>query len=547
MSKDVDLKKVVNDNTWEKRRESDILQNLENNKRNKNSIKNGEKMQKNEQKTEKNQNFQEKTEKFGNKTENFENKKDAQKNKSRNNGTVKLKSQEEFRRDKKMKSLSKAVVGLAIATGILGAGTIGFGIGYAITQSQATNFSMQLENTYKRNYYDLVDNTNNADMKISKILASQNDAYQGKMLTELSQDAKDMQTNISALPLSSDNIMEAVHFINQMSGYTQVLEEKIAKGGSLSESDLQTLNDMHESLTEMKRYLNRLSQKMLEGYSILDASSRMNGDYDAFSTEFGQIKAADTDYPSMIYDGPFSDSVVNAQVKGLNDAEVSREQAYQNVDKVFKNISNLKYDGQTQGKFETYNFILKDSDGQNIYVQATKKGGHILTVSGNIDSEERNIDMARAEKIALDFAKENGIQNPTVVWKEELKSQAYFNITPKEGDVVLYPDLVKVKVDLQHGDVIGYDAIAYFTNHTKRNIAQGGIGIDLAREKVDKSFEIKGQRLVLAPLDYNREVLCYEFDAERNGATYYLYYNAQDGKEENILKVVETDDGSKLM
>ncbi len=534
---DVDLKKVMNDNSWEKKRESDISKNLKNNNKIKKSIKNGEKMQKNEQKTEKNQILNKKDKSF--------NKNDSVK--SNNNNIVKLETQDEVKKDKKIKTLSKTVVGLAIATGLLGAGTIGFGIGYAVTQSQATSFSMQLENIYKRNYYDLVDNTNNADMKISKILASQNDAYQGKMLTELSQTANDMQTNISALPLSSDNVMEAVHFINQMSGYTQVLEKKIAEGGSLSESDIQTLNEMHESLTEMKRYLNRLSQKMLEGYNILEASSRMNGDYDAFSSEFGQIKSSDTDYPSMIYDGPFSDSVVNAKVKGLNDLEISREEAYQKVDKVFKNISNLRYDGQTKGKFETYNFILKDSDGQNIYVQATKKGGHILTVSGNVDSEERNIDMARAEKIAVDFAKENGIENPNVVWKEELKSQAYFNITPKEGNVVLYPDLVKVKVDLEHGDVIGYDAIAYFTNHTKRNVLQGGIGIDIAREKVDKSFEIKGQRLVLAPLDYNREVLCYEFEAERNGATYYLYYNAQTGEEENILKVVETDDGSKLM
>ena len=164
-----------------------------------------------------------------------------------------------------------------------------------------------------------------------------------------------------------------------------------------------------------------------------------------------------------------------------------------------------------------------------------------------MDSDQRNIDMAKAEKIALDFAKANGVENASIVWKQELKSQAYFNITPKQGDVVLYPDLVKVKVDLEHGDVIGYDAISYFTNHTNRDIKQGGIGVDLARERVDKSFNIVGQRLVLAPLDFNREVLCYEFEAERNGATYYIYLNAQTGLEENILKVVETDDGSKLM
>lgn len=453
----------------------------------------------------------------------------------------------EGKRPKKIRALSGAVVGLTVATSILGATTLGLGIAYGVTQGVAKNYSLQLENIYKKNYFELVDNANNVDMKISKLLATDNEDYQAKMLTEIAQASYDMQNNVAVLPLSNDNILESVQFINQMSGYTQVLEEKIAKGGSLSESDLKTLNEMHESLTEMKRYLNRMSEKMLNGYNILKASSRMSGEYDEFSIDFAQIKADDTDYPSMIYDGPFSDSVVNSKVKGLSGNEISKEEAYKRVDDMFKNISALKYDGQTDGKFSTYNFTLTNSDGQKLYVQVTKIGGHVLTVSGNVDSDERFIDMAKAEKIALDFAKANGVKDADVVWKEELKSQAYFNITPKQGNIVLYPDLVKVKVDMKHGDVIGYDAISYFTNHTKRSLTEGGIGIDLAREKVDKSFDIKNQRLVLAPLDYNREVLCYEFETERNGATYYLYYNATTGIQENVLKVVNTEDGSKLM
>ncbi len=458
----------------------------------------------------------------------------------------KLREKQE-RRSGKIRSYKGAVIGLSIATAILGASIVGLGVAYGVTQGQANSYANQIENVYKKSYFDLVDNVNNADMKISKLLASNSSTYQAKMLTEISAEAKDMQSSVAALPLSSENVLQSVQFINQMSGYTSTLEDKIAKGGTLTESDLKTLREMHESLTEMKRYLNNLSQKMFEGYSILEASSRMNGDYDEFTLDFAQIKADDTDYPSMIYDGPFSDSVVNAKVKGLKGSEVSKEEAYKKVDEVFKNKSNLKYEGQTDGKFSTYNFTLETSDEQKLYVQVTKIGGNILTVSGGAKEGDKQIDSAKAEKIALDFAKENGVKDATVVWKEELKGEAYFNITPKQKDVVLYPDLVKVKVDLTHGDVVGYDAIAYFTNHTDRDIKNGGIGIDLAKESVPSSFSVKNARLVLAPLDYNREVLCYEFEAERDGATYYFYYNAATGEEENILKVVETSDGSKLM
>lgn len=447
----------------------------------------------------------------------------------------------------KVRNYKKAVVGLTIATSILGASTVGLGIAYGITQSQASSYSLELENIYKKNYFELVDTVNTVDTKISKLLASDNETYKAKTLNEISQGAKEMQSSIAALPLTGENIIQSVRFINQLSGYTQVLEEKMAKGGTLTESDLNTLSELHDSLTEMKRYLNRMSQKMMYGYSIIEASSRMNGDYDEFSLDFAQIKTDDTDYPTMIYDGPFSDSVVNQKIKGLAGDEISKEEVYKKIDGLFKNVSNLKYQGQTNGKFATYNYTLLNSNNQKLYVQATKIGGNVLTVSGNVESSTKNISSAQAEKIAKDFAKANGVKDATVVWTEDLNSQCYFNIAPKIDGVVVYPELVKVKVDLENGDVVGYDAIAYWTNHTQRKIAKAGLNVETAKANVDSSFNIKDSRLVLAPLEYNREVLCYEFECERNGATYYIYFNASTGVEENILKVVKTEDGSKLM
>lgn len=453
----------------------------------------------------------------------------------------------EDKKEAKKRSHKNAVIGLSIATGVLGLSTLGFGIGYGISMSQANSYSLQLENIYKKNYYELVDTVNTADMNISKLLASNYQDYQAKMLSDVAQGAKEMQSNIASLPLSSDNIVESVRFINQMSGYAQVLQEKLASGGELTESDLSTLNDMHESLTEMKKYLNQMSERMIYGYNILSESSRINGDYDNFSLDFAQIQSDDTQYPTMIYDGPFSDSVVNQKVKGLQGNEISKEEAYKIVDSFFKNIASLQYQGQTNGKFNTYNFSILNTDNQKIYVQVTKIGGKILTVSGNVESDVKNIDYQQAEKIALDFAKENGIEDATVVWHEELNDQTYFNIAPKQKNIILYPDLVKVKIDLENGNVIGYDAMSYWLNHTDRALSSASVTVEVAKANVDSSFEVKNERLVLAPLDYNREVLCWEFECERNGATYYIYINANTNVEENILKVVKTSDGSKLM
>ncbi len=448
--------------------------------------------------------------------------------------------------DKKAGKISRfksAVVGLSLAVAILGASTLGLGVAYGVTQNKVDTYGTQLENVYQKNYYELVDNVNNADMEMSKLLNATNSAYQKKMLTEIASASKNMQNNIALLPLTGEDVLESVRFVNQLSGYTTILEEKLANGTELTTEDLEMLQELHMALISMKDNLNRISMDMRNGYSILDASNEMNGDLNSFTVDFNQIKANDVDYPSMIYDGPFSDSVVNQKVKGLSGDEITEEEASDVLGKVFKDISSYTYNGKTEGKFETYNFDVVTSDNQELYAQVTIQGGHVLTVSGQNASDVKNFDMKTGEKIAKEFAKVNGVENPEIVWSEELNNQAYFNITPKENGIILYPDLVKVKVDLEYGNVIGYDAISYWTNHTDRNLGS----VSDVTVSLPSGFKVVSKRLVLAPLDYNREVLCYEYQCEKEGITYYFYFNAKTGAEENILKVVETTDSSKLM
>lgn len=450
---------------------------------------------------------------------------------------------ENEKKTNKIRGFKSAVVGLSLAVAILGATTLGLGVAYGVTQDKADAYGTQLESVYQKNYYELVDNVNNADMEMSKLLNATNSTYQKKMLTEINSATKNMQNNIALLPLTGEDVLESVRFVNQLSGYTTVLEEKLANGESLTVEELSTLQELHKALISMKDNLNRISMDMRNGYSILVASNEMEGELNAFTINFNQIKANDVDYPTMIYDGPFSDSIVNKKVVGLTGSEVTEEEAGEILNKVFKDITSYVYTGQTNGRFQTYNFDIETSDEQDLFAQVTMKGGRLLTVSGQNVSDVKKVDMTTGEKIALEFAKNNGIENAEVVWSEELNNQAYFNIAPKESGVILYPDLVKVKVDLEYGNVIGYDAISYYTNHTARSL---GSKSDI-NPSIPSGFSVKLVRLVLAPLDYNREVLCYEYQCEKEGITYYFYFNAKTGEEENILKVVETTDSSKLM
>ena len=54
-------------------------------------------------------------------------------------------------------------------------------------------------------------------------------------------------------------------------------------------------------------------------------------------------------------------------------------------------------------------------------------------------------------------------------------------------------------------------------------------------------------RWVLSPLDYNREVVCMEVEANGEDGKYYFFFNGASGELENVQKVIETDNGNLLM
>lgn len=445
------------------------------------------------------------------------------------------------------KAKNGVIIGLAIATGVLGASTIGLAISTGITADKAEDYGNRLEAVYQKSFYDLVDNVNNAEIKLSKVLASSTSSFQKKMLTEVADNASNAQVSFSSLPLTQSSLNDASGLLNQLGGYTKTLTEKLAKGENLTNEEIETLDKLHSVLVEIKAHLNKLSIKMREGYNILDNSLNVDTDNN-FTLDLSKIKTVDVEYPTMIYDGPFSDSVTNVAVKGLKGSKVSKEAVKEKITKLFKNIISLEFEQDTIGRFETYNYRLRTSDNTLLYVQATQIGGHMLTVSGASGNDGQvTMDMADAQTLAVDFAKANGIENPLVVWTDQVDSQGYFNIAPTQNGVVLYPDLVKVKVDLNSGIILGYDATSYFTNHTARNIEKASFSQDNARAKVPENFVVQSERVVLAPLDYNREVLCYEFACMNDDNEYYFYINAKTGDDENILRVIKTEQGNKLL
>lgn len=435
-----------------------------------------------------------------------------------------------------------------VLTSIFAVALIGAIIGLFINTNKMNAYGSSLEYVYQKSYYDFEDDVNNAEVKMGKLLASSSGSYQKKLIKEISANAKSCQNNVELLPVSQSGLNDTTKFINQFYGYMSSLETYLDKNPKLTESQHEKLEELYQTIKELKFNLNNFTKKLENGYSIVQASKNIEGDFNNLTKDLKQIKTNDIEYPSMIYDGPFSDSVLNVEIKGLSGENVDSIEAEKTLREIFSDytLANFKYLGQTNGKFKTHDFSFY-TNGNNQFVQITQVGGHLLTVSGQCSNKSNNYSFEQAEQIALNFLEKAGFDGMEVVWSDQKDGEAYFNFAKVENGVIMYPDLIKVKVDRSKGNIIGFEASTYFTNHTQRSLPKASLTSFQAKSKIENGYNIQTTKLCLAPLDYNRQVLCYEFKCDYMGAVYYIYINAQNGDEENILQVVNSTSGQKLM
>jgi germination protein YpeB len=224
----------------------------------------------------------------------------------------------------------------------------------------------------------------------------------------------------------------------------------------------------------------------------------------------------------MIYDGPFSDSVLNQEIKGLDKEECTSDQAKEYLQNIFgSTMSLIEYLGQTQGKFVTYDFQLTSKNYKVYYVQVTRQGKFLLNLSSQSSVGGGVVSIEEAKTKAVEFAKKLNL-DLSPVWEASANGIAYINLAPTINQAIIYPDLIKVKVDLASAEIVGWEATNYATNHVDRSFSNT-IGLLDAEKSINKILNIQERNLCIIPDKFVGELSAYEFICTWEGYTYYIY------------------------
>ena len=432
---------------------------------------------------------------------------------------------------------------LSIIATILGSTTIiflGLFISYLIT---ANNYKTQLENAYKKNFYEVVANINDLEVDVSKIVATTDVNTQKELLTGMYNTSLLGVNNINLLPVNYNKLSKINNFLNKFGGFSYSLLLSLDEGNGISDKDYQQLTDLHNSIRDIQYDLNEYIANMKNDYNIIDDIDFKDYDSEDFSAGVINTESSNSKIPTLIYDGPFSDSVLNKEIVGLDNVEYSRESVEEKLVRIFND--DVIYIGESNGKFSTYNFEVGSSSGSR-YVSVTKRGGFLLTITSYSNSSKDSGAVVDGVQVAQDFASELGLKNMYSVWTQKTGNVMYVNLAPIIKHIIHYSDLIKVKVDLGSGEVLGWEATNYATNHQPRSF-ESQISLATAQNKINNILEIKERNYCIVPDKFVGERSAYEFICTWQNYTYYIYIDSITGEEINILRVISTSNGDLLI
>lgn len=441
------------------------------------------------------------------------------------------------------------IIGLIIVCLILG----------GIIYKKQREYRQVMENQYNLAFFELVDYVQNVENYLAKSLISTSPEHGAETLTRVWKEANLAQIYLSQIPINNEGLSNTARFLNQVSDYSYSLSRKNIYNEALTQEDLDNLQDLHTYCVDLQNTLNQLSTEMTDGTiswkeltkkgSNMFAQQVSNNSKDSFSnidSNFGE-------YAGLIYDGAYSEHIDKAEKKGLTGDDISEDQAREvAINLVGKDkIKEVNSNGLSEnGNIASFSFsiILNDGDKNNpVSVTISKKGGHVIFMNYNRDVGAEVISQDDANRIGKEFLENKGYPSMKETYFLKQDGIVTINYAYSQNDVTIYTDLIKLKIALDNGEVLGMETTGYLNSHTEREIGTPKISLDEAKSHLNQKLEIISEGLAIIPTEWKTEIFCYEFKGKVDDTDFLVYINADNGKEENILVIIDTPNGTLTM
>ncbi|MDD4211720.1 MAG: germination protein YpeB [Clostridia bacterium] len=224
--------------------------------------------------------------------------------------------------------------------------------------------------------------------------------------------------------------------------------------------------------------------------------------------------------------------------------EITVEEAREKIERRFsrygiKSIEHLK---EEAGSPNVYNFKIVFANDKELCIQVTKIGGYILNIccftprlSGVVEEQE-------CLQMVEEFVHDLGFTDLKAIWYSYVGDQMAINLAPVIKDVIVYPYLMKARVNCKTGEITHLEARSYLYDYYPKGeeeIEEPIITYEEALSKLDERFTPISYKKVLLFDDIGKDRLAYEIKSKLGEFIYYFYVDAITGELIKAFPVVD--------
>lgn len=427
------------------------------------------------------------------------------------------------------------ITGFALALSvILGASTVYYA-------SRETQYARYTQAQHQKSLSQLLNSLDHLETALEKARYLPEDAMRQTLAADVWKESQLAAAALSALPLGDRRLEQVETYISQTGDYAYYLMRNAAYDRA-DNSEWDAFCSLCDNADTFLQQVDLLKEQVDIGTLAFRPVSSDSGDTDNMSRQFSVVNDEFPEYASLIYDGPYSDHVSQRKPKALEgQPALSKQEALEKAAALMRvSPAQVSSDYASEGQIPCYGFSCG-----TVSCAISKQGGLALSLTDTRDLGAVRLSPKQAVKKGLDFLSSAGFTNMTASYHTVYEGICTINFISMENDVVAYPDLIKVGVALDDGSIVRLDTTGYAMNHHKREPAAPAFSLEQAHTTVPDSLSVLRENLCYIPTTGYQEVLCWEFickTAENNHAL--LYVNCENGQTENLLLLIEEENGT---
>ena len=436
-------------------------------------------------------------------------------------------------------------------------------------------FALQMVNVYgrskqsnsdvnNRTLYNMIGNVKNAEVFIEKVRVTTTKPQQISSFVEILSQTNLAKEALANLPVNQNSMNNVSKFFTQVADFSKYAIKKLATE-ELDNKDYEILKKINEGMIAVTDTLDSIYNEMSKGSIRWDevskvADDKLENNKDILVQGVEDIKNNFVEYEGLIYDGAYSSHLESATpklIQSLKEVTITeaKDKAILCVKSKFLSnnlkepkIYDVQYIGQTSGKIDLYTFkVILEKNSNEITVQITKSGGLLYLMVQDRAVKEKNISDDEAKKIGEKYLSDIGIMNMSATYLIEQENMVTINYASNMNGVIIYTDLVKVKIAQDTGEVCSVECGGYIFNHHERENLTPVTTKERAMAVLNEEIDVQSTGLAIIPNDINEEVLTYEFKGKVEEREYIIYINATTLEEEQVLIILNTPGGKLTM